>query len=108
MSHVIKLTLTFAAVFAIALCVYFAPRAYEAQGSAITATVIGSATTTSAINVTSSTRVLSTTTNTVGTGYTRTYATICNASSNVVFLLMNNDKQANASTTGGVPIAAAA
>jgi len=79
--------------------VYFSAynRATPAKASAYTATNIGSTATTSAnFLVTTSTRVLATTTNTVGTGYTRVFATICNPNANPVALNFDNDKAANA------------
>lgn len=72
-------------------------------------TNIGLATTTTSVAVTSSTRILATTTNALGNGtsYTRKFATICNPSTTVVYLLMNGDKPASL-TAANVAIAAAA
>lgn len=103
-------TATVLAVLALALGVFAvlqgAPKA-EAVGPL--STNIGLATTTTAVTVTSSTRVLATTTNALGNGtsYTRKFATICNPSTTVVYLLMNGDKPASL-TAANVAIAAAA
>lgn len=70
-------------------------------------TAISAATTTASVAVTSSTRLLATTTNTVGTGYTRVYATLCNPSATLVYVNMNQDKAASLSAAQ-VVIAAAA
>lgn len=72
-------------------------------GSPAVAPAFGQATTTSTISVTTSTRILATTTNTIGTGFTRAYANICNTSATkAIVILMNQDKPANAATSGGV------
>lgn len=73
------------------------------------ATVISNATTSTAVTVTSSTRVLATTTNALGNGtsYTRKFATICNPSSTLVYLLFDADKPASL-TNANTVIAAAA
>lgn len=73
------------------------------------ATVIGNATTSTAVTVTSSTRVLATTTNALGNGtsYTRKFATICNPSHTLVYLLFDDDKPASL-TKANTVIAAAA
>lgn len=99
MKLTIPKALASALVFAIAaatLLVFFPPS--PARASGVTATPIGSATTSAAFSVTTSARLLATTTNTVGTGYTRVYATICNANANPVALNLDSDKAANAST----------
>lgn len=72
-------------------------------------TVISTATTSSAVAVTASARILATTTNALGNGssYVRTYASICTASTNQVYLNLNGDKAA-ASTTATYIISAAA
>lgn len=72
-------------------------------GSPPVSPAFGQATTTTTISVTTSTRILATTTNTIGTGYTRSYANICNTSATkAIVILMNADKPANATTNGGV------
>lgn len=63
------------------------------------------ATTSTAINVsTASVRVLATSTNPTDTvnSHPRVYASICNPSATVVYLLMNQDKPATASTSVAV------
>lgn len=79
----------------------------DARANPYTATVIGTATTSAAVTVTSSTRLLATTTSVKGISYTRVYATICNPSTTLVYVNMNNDKPANTSSAN-VVIAAAA
>lgn len=73
------------------------------------ATYIGVATTSTAVAVTSSTRVLATTTNALGNGtsYTRMYATVCNTSSNPVYLRLDGDKRASSASATAVIAAAA-
>lgn len=82
------------AIAAAAFLTLFPPQPVQASG--VSATPIGVATTSAAFAVTTSARVLATTTNTVGTGYTRVYATVCNANANPVALNMDGDKLANA------------
>lgn len=67
------------------------------------------ATTSAAVAVTSSTRLLATTTNTVGDGnsHTRIYATICNPSSNLVYVSLNQDAAASATSATWIIGAAA-
>jgi len=84
------------AIAAAAFLVLFPPQSVRASG--VSATPIGVATTSAAFSVTTSSRVLATTTNTVGTGYTRVYATICNPNANPVALNLDGDKAANAVT----------
>lgn len=69
----------------------------HSQANVYTATNIGAATTSAAVTVTSSTRVLASTTNALGDGtsYTRVYASICNPSSTLVYLNLNQDKIAS-------------
>lgn len=68
-----------------------------------------SATTSTAIAVTSSTRLLATTTNPLDptNSYNRIYATICNPSTTLVYVLMDADKPAS-NAKANVVIAAAA
>lgn len=79
-------------------------------GSFALSPALGAATTSTAVAVTSSTRLLATTTNPLGvpgtTSFTRQYATICNPSATLVYVLMNNDKPAD--TTHANTIIAAA
>lgn len=104
-----KLTLGAVMVAAfLALAAYFLVSNQQTVGAAyFNGTVIGSATTTAATSVTASTRVLATTTNTVGTGYQRVYASICNPSATIVSLGLDNDKPLSR-TSGVVFIGAAA
>lgn len=80
-----------------------------AKANVFSANVISTATTSALFSVTTSARILATTTNTVGTGYTRVYASICTTATNPVAINLDGDKAAN-STTGQVTayIAAAA
>ena len=96
-------------VIALALVVLLKPTTPALAGTFLTSPVLGAATSSTAVAVTVSTRILATTTNALGNGtsYTRQYATICNPSANPVYVLMNNDKVANA-THANVVIAAAA
>ena len=61
------------------------------------APVLTTATTSTSVAVTTSVRILATTTNTVGSGFTRAYATICNVNANPVYLNFDNDRPANLS-----------
>lgn len=70
-------------------------------------TSIGVATTSAVTAITSSARILSTTTNTVGSSYTRVYATICNPNANPVYLSLDGDKAASATHYTTVIAAAA-
>lgn len=72
--------------------------------------VIGVATTSNAVHLTgaASTRILATTTNTIGTGYTRVYASICNPSATIVGLSLNNDRVPGTTASSTVFIGAAA
>lgn len=67
-----------------------------AQANLATATNIGSvATTSAATSITTSARIMATTTNTVGTGYNRVYAVVCNPNANPVWLNLDGDKASN-------------
>ena len=105
-----KLTLGAVIVAAfLALAAYFLVSGQQqARASYFNGTVISAATTTAATSLTTSTRVLATTTNTLGTGYTRVYASICNPSATIVALGMNQDKPLTATTQATVFIGAAA
>ena len=92
-----KLTFAIGGFVALIVLAFVASEMFSigsARANPYTATAIGTATTSTAVQVTASTRVLATTTNTVGTGYTRVFASICNPSSTIVALNMNNDKPA--------------
>lgn len=56
------------------------------------------ATTSTAVSITTSARILASTTSLTGTSYTRSYAVICNPTSNPVFLNLDGDKATNANT----------
>lgn len=77
-----------------------------ARANAYTGTVLSSATTTASFAVTTSARVLATTTNALG-GYTRVYASICNANSNPVYLNLDGDKAAGVGAVTTIIAAAA-
>lgn len=66
-----------------------------AFGSVADATAINAATTSAAIAVTSSTRVLASSSQPTGLSFTRVYATICNPSTNLVYLNLNFDRAAS-------------
>lgn len=95
--------IAFAAVFAIGFSMNSTPSAKAGPFY----TTLSTATTSTAISVTTSARILATSTSPTG-GYFRTYASICNTSANPVYLRMDGDKQENSTSTGGIPIAAAA
>ena len=91
-----------------ALIVY-APRSFVPTvfGANIVQSIgLSNATTSTSFLVTTSSRLLATTTSTIGTSYTRVYATICNANANPVFLNLNADK--NASSLNATAVVAAA
>lgn len=86
----------------------FSPR-QDAHANIYTATNIQAATSSAAVAVTAGTRVLATTTSIVGgASYTRVYARICNPTPIPVYLNMNNDKVANASSSALAIIGVAA
>lgn len=96
-----KLNFAFGGFVALTLLALFASSLFthqEALAGSFNATVIGAATTTTAVSVTASTRVLATTTSLTGTSYTRVYATICNPSSTIVSLGLNQDKALSATS----------
>lgn len=98
-----------ATVFLVFAAMFLVSGEQRASATSYGATILSTATTSTAVSVTASTRVLATTTNSAGLGasYTRTYATICNPSSTVVYLNMNADKLATV-TSSVAQIAAAA
>ncbi|RJQ33892.1 hypothetical protein C4568_03765 [Candidatus Parcubacteria bacterium] len=101
--HLIVLAAVIVALGAYSL--FTAPKVVE--GSVYDATVIGVATSSAAVSVTSSQTILATTTSTTGTSYTRVYATVCNPSTTVVYLNMDNGKVA-ALANGAFTVAIAA
>lgn len=95
-----KLSLSTLGVLGIAVggVLFFAYSLYSArvsEASVYNATAIQTATTTARTAITTSARIMATTTNTVGTGYTRVYAVICNPNSNPVYLNLDGDKPAD-------------
>lgn len=95
-----KLSLSTLGVLGIAVgaALFFAFSFYSAkntEAAVYNATVIQVATTTARTAITTSARIMATTTNTVGTGYTRVYAVICNPNANPVYLNLDGDKVAD-------------
>lgn len=74
--------------------------------------ILSAATTSKSQAITSSARILATTSNPTGvpgvTSFSRSYTSICNPNANPVYLNMNEDKPANASTGGATTVIAAA
>lgn len=102
-TNVIAAILVAAAILILASILLLKPTGNAFAGSPAVSPAFGFATTTATITVTTSTRILATSTNTLGNGYTRAYASICNTSaSKPIVILMNQDKPANASINGGV------
>ncbi len=86
----------------LAMMFFLSSHAEPVKAAGFQSTNIGAVATTSAnFLVTTSSRVLATTSNSVGTGFTRVYATICNPNANPVALNLDGDKAAN-SVTGNV------
>lgn len=107
-----KLTFAIGGFVALIVLALFASEMFSigsARANPYTATNIGVATTSTAVAVTSSTRLVASTTNNGGNGtsYTRVYASICNPNANPVFISLNGDKAASA-TSATTVIAAAA
>ena len=85
-------------------------RTEPAQASVADSTFIGAATTTAATSITTSARIMATTTNPrdPANSYTRSYAVVCNANANPVWLNIDNDKAADVSTGNVTTVIAAA
>lgn len=91
------------AVIAVAAVLAFVGAGNAHADNAYTSTQFSRATTSTAFTVTTSTRILATSTR----PYTRVYATVCNPNANPVYLNLNADNPANA-TSASFVIAAAA
>lgn len=98
-----------APIIVVLIAVMFFMGFREAEAGPVANTIGSVATTTTAVSITTSARIMATTTNTVGTGFNRVYAVVCNPNANPVWLNLDGDKLAN-SLTGNVTtvIAAAA